>query len=128
MREYRLSILHDLLDAYNGIKTARRSLPAFCLQMPQSGSLSAGQIAEYRSQSRSLMEIQLSLEKIVRELETRPDLFRASDGLRDALDDAETYVHDLGRGGRTTACGSRKARMLEARGAFRTPTFPENPR
>ncbi len=97
VREYRLSILHDLLDAYNGIKTARRTLRAFGLQMPQSGSLSAGQIAEYRSQSRSLMEIQLSLEKIVRELETRPDLFRASDGLRDALDDAETYVHDLGK-------------------------------
>ena len=97
LREYRLSILHDLLASYNGIKTARRILRAFGFRMPTSGRLSAEQIAEYRAQSRSLIEIQLSLEKIVRELEARPDLFADSDDLRAALGDAGDYVHDVGK-------------------------------
>ena len=38
-REYRLSVFHDLLGAYKGLKAARRTLRAFGFRAPASGTL-----------------------------------------------------------------------------------------
>jgi len=94
LQEYRLGVFHDLLAAYTRIKAARRTLRAFGFRATVDAGLDADQVAEYRAQMRLLLHSQLSLEKVRRELATRPDLFRDT-SLRDSISGPEKYVHSL---------------------------------
>jgi hypothetical protein len=94
-REYRLGVFHDLIAAYNGVKAARRTLRAFGFRTPVSAPLNTDQVSEYRAQLRSLNDINLSLERVERELESRPTLFTSAGGLQADVETAAGYVHDL---------------------------------
>ncbi len=93
--DYRIEILRGLVESYNRIKAVRRTLRAYGFGSPKHGhALSAGQCSEYQTQMRSLLEAQLSLEKIGREVRAQPQVFESHGSDVDSLiHRAETYVH-----------------------------------
>gem|GEM_PF-5343828 len=95
--EYRLSLARDLLAAYNDVKAVRRTLRAFGFASTDRGiELTADQVAEFRKQMNSLIEAQLSLEMVKREIQGQDRVFDAdAPGLVKRLSDAEGYVSDV---------------------------------
>ena len=77
------------------MKAARRALRAFGFRKEVAGPLTADQVAEYRMQFRSLVDIDLSLEKVRRELESRPSLFEQSESVRADIQTANKYLGAL---------------------------------
>ena len=64
----------DLLTAYDDLKSIRRTLRTSGFSSP-SGVLSAEQAAEFAKQMRALADVDLSLQRIHREIQTDPDQF-----------------------------------------------------
>jgi hypothetical protein len=95
--QYRLNLARDLLAAYNDVKRVRRTLRAYGFASTDRGiELTADQVAEFRKQMNSLIEAQLSLEMVKREIQGQDRVFDADAlGLVKRLSDAEKYVSDV---------------------------------
>lgn len=91
---FRLSLLHELTEAYDGLKEARRTLRAAGFQAP-SGTLTAEQVEDFTEQMRSLSELQLALEGSVRMIQGRPDVLANAEALIPHLRRLEKYVNGL---------------------------------
>jgi hypothetical protein len=106
LREYRLSVFRDTVDAYHKVKTVRRTLRALDLVPPASGSVSSKQADEFHAQMCALNEAELSLEKIRREIEGQEEAFPTASKQLSGLSAMERYLRDILRvwetpGGRT---------------------------
>jgi hypothetical protein len=73
--EFRAGFVHELLDAYRRIKAVRRSLRASGMRAPTGGSVSPEQSADFRTQMEVLVDAQLTLEELARDVRTQTQLF-----------------------------------------------------
>jgi hypothetical protein len=94
--EYRAATLTELWAAYHRIKAVRRTLlPGFDKAKPGS-SLSAKQSADFHAQMDVLNDAQLTLERLVREVEGQKQLFdQHGDCIAGLLGRAEHYVNGV---------------------------------
>ena len=96
--EYIRSVRRELLEAYNRIKAVRRTLRAYGFRSPESGVLTAEQVAEFEAQVHLLVEAQLSLEKIARETKSDTQVFGSHGGrIYHFIHKAESYVNQVVR-------------------------------
>jgi len=93
LNEYWAGLFREVVAAYNEIKTVRRTLRAFGFRKTPAGSLSAEQAVQFWAQMTSLLQSQLSLERVERELRTSPEADATH--AREAIQTVETYVHDI---------------------------------
>ena len=96
--DYRSGLARELAGAYNDVKAVRRTLRAYGFRPDDAGivQLTADQVAEFRKQMSSLMQAQLSLERIKREIQTEDRVFGAdAPDLVRKLGDAESYVNHV---------------------------------
>jgi hypothetical protein len=91
IEEARGRVSAELSEAYSRIKDVRRALRAAGFRSP-TGVLRADQVAELKSEMRSLSEIELSLEQRRREIRVQPDLFANGAVLDDAIGRIERYI------------------------------------
>lgn len=95
LNDYRLTVFRNFIDAYNRIKTVRRTLRATGLSAPLSGSLKSWQLDEFNAQMRALNEAELSLEKIEHEVVAREDLFPHAKNETPALLESQKYLRKV---------------------------------
>jgi hypothetical protein len=94
--DYLASLAGELIDAYHRIKAVRRRLRALGLRSPASGTLSAEEYAVLQAQMDTLIDAQLALEKVMREVEEQPPLFRPHHAaIMESVDGAQSYVNDV---------------------------------
>jgi hypothetical protein len=93
VNEYWAGLFREIVTAYNGIKAVRRSLRALGFRSPETHSLSIEQVAQFQAQMASLLQSQLSLERVERELRTSPE-YGAEDARR-AILIVEDYIHNV---------------------------------
>jgi hypothetical protein len=88
-------LLRELIDSYNRLKGTRRVLRALGFDKPQLGSvMSAHQREAFEREMRTLLEVQLTLERIGREIGVRLDEDDTSPRTRpqELLADMDSYV------------------------------------
>jgi len=88
-------LLHHLIAAYNSLKAARRALRGAGLESP-SGTLTAEQVKEFKTQMEALSDAELTIAQCIRQIETQPDVLANAD--RQVLTDLsqlEEYVRRL---------------------------------
>ena len=95
LREYRLSVFRDTVDAYHKVKTVRRTLRALDLVPHASSSLSSKHTDEFHAQMCALNEAELSLERIRREIEGQEKAFPAASKQLSGLSAMENYLRDI---------------------------------
>lgn len=95
--EYRLSLRHELLDAYHRIKAVRRTLRGLGFDAPEpDGTLGADQCEEFLKEMRALVNAQLSLEMIEREIPAQEPIFRPdAERIEELVKGAEEYVNEV---------------------------------
>jgi hypothetical protein len=95
LNEYRLTVFRDAVEAYNRIKTVRRTLRSAGLPTQAGNCLAPWQIDEFDRQMRILNEAELSLEKIEREVEARSELFPNVGKEASALTASQRYIRKV---------------------------------
>jgi len=96
--DFRLALLLELIEAYNRIKKVRRSLRSYGFRPNSPGARPASpdQIAAFRAQMDSLLDAQLSLERIGRQVKAQRPVFDPEDGkVVKAIGEAESYVNKV---------------------------------
>jgi hypothetical protein len=98
--EYRLGVIRNLIESYNRIKSARRTLRAYGFRKPQvprpnAQQFTAEQVDAYRKQMLVLVEAQLKLEEISREIKAQPQVFKHSKALEVLIHTGESYVNKV---------------------------------
>lgn len=91
--EYWADLYREVVAAYNGVKAVRRTLRASGFGSHTADALSADQVEQFRMQMTSLLQSQLSLESVGRELRTR-QAADTGDACK-AINRVESYVHDI---------------------------------
>jgi hypothetical protein len=89
--DYLLTLLRQVVSAYNQVKAARRILRAFGFSAPMAPTLRPEQVTEFLAQMKALNQAQLSLELIAREMRSHP-AFQSVPTLCTAVETAEKYV------------------------------------
>lgn len=92
LHEYRLTVFRDTVDAYNKVKTVRRTLRSLGFVRPDYGSLSATHIDGFQAQMGALNEAELAIEKIGREMEAQKDAFPNASARLEDLDTVKNYL------------------------------------
>lgn len=103
--EYQARLFREVVTAYNGIKSVRRTLRAEGFRKPEESGehampngddrLSADDVAAYNTRMRSLIESQLSVERVAREVRAQPTWFERSQELQRDLKILEEYVAEI---------------------------------
>ena len=95
LNEYRMTVFRDTVDAYNSVKTVRRTLRAQGFAMQSDGPLSPEQIIDFNAQMGALNEAELSLEKIERELKAQEETFASAWASIQDLKDCQKYLRKV---------------------------------
>jgi hypothetical protein len=95
-----LGVLRNLVESYNRIKSVRRTLRAYGFLKPEvprpdSRQFTAEQVDAYREQMFVLMEAQLRLEEISREIKAQPQVFEHAEALEVLIRTGESYVNKV---------------------------------
>ena len=98
--EYLLGVIRNLVESYNRIKSVRRTLRAYGFLKPKAPRpdahrFTAEQVDAYRKQMFVLMEAQLRLEEISREISAQPQVFEHSEALEVLIHSGESYVNEI---------------------------------
>ena len=98
--EYLLGMIRNLVESYNQIKSVRRTLRAYGFLKPEvprpdAHRFTAEQVDAYRKQMFVLMEAQLRLEEISREIKAQPQVFEHSEALKVLIHSGESYVNEV---------------------------------
>jgi hypothetical protein len=98
--EYLLGVIRNLVESYNRVKSVRRTLRAYGFLKPEaprpdSHRFTVEQVDAYRKQMFVLVEAQLRLEEISREIKAQPQVFEHSEALKVLIHTGESYVNDV---------------------------------
>lgn len=98
--EYLLGVIRNLVESYNRTKSVRRTLRAYGFRKPEeprpdAQRFTAEQVDAYRKQMAVLVEAQLRLEEISREIRAQPQVFKHSEALEVLIHTGESYVNKV---------------------------------
>ncbi len=95
LNEYRMTVFRDTVDAYNSVKTVRRTLRALGLAVQSDDPLSPEQVIDFNAQMSALNEAELSFEKIEREVGAQKQTFASAWAHIQDVKDCQTYLRGV---------------------------------
>lgn len=95
LNEYRMTVFRDTVDAYNSVKTVRRTLRAVGLAIQSDDPLSPEQVIDFNAQMSALNEAELRLEKIEREVGAQKEKFASAWAHIEDLEDTQNYLREV---------------------------------
>jgi len=95
LNEYRMTVFRDTVDAYNSVKTVRRTLRALGFATQSDGPLSPEQVIDFNAQMSALNEAELWLEKIEREVVAQKEKFANAWAHVSGLEDTQKYLRKV---------------------------------